>query len=291
MKYLFPFASVPKDARIILYGASDVGYDYYRQIMNSGYVDLVAWLDRNYEMYRMLDLPVGSPEEINLLDYDYVVIAVLEEASFKSIKSYLTKAGTPDDIIIWNESALVGYDIARSFRNIDLLKEAKNAVEMNPVCLIDEDRLDVVVRYLYADEILKGIVAGQAEKMYEKMFLRLNDAIEPTDHFLFRYFSDYDNKRGIDEFKRSFSELISSIRGNGFRRECFIPLDRNGRMMNGSHRCAAALAVGSKVWVRKYPVSGVKILDHHFAEDWFKENVFRDDELKMITECYKSLKN
>ena len=47
MKYLFPFKLIPPDSRIILYGASDVGYDFYRQIKSSGYVDIIAWLDRN----------------------------------------------------------------------------------------------------------------------------------------------------------------------------------------------------------------------------------------------------
>ena len=51
MKYIFPFTQVNIGSRIVLYGASDIDYDYYRQIMSTGYADLIAWLDSNYEMY------------------------------------------------------------------------------------------------------------------------------------------------------------------------------------------------------------------------------------------------
>lgn len=284
MKYLFPFAQVNKGSRIVIYGASDIGYDYYRQVMSSGYAKVAGWLDQNYEMYRMLDLPVDPPDKIRELEFDAVIVAILSESTFGAVKSYLVGSGVDADKIIWNRNPAAGYDIARSHEDIDAVKEAESAIRMSPQALIDEERLDVIVRYLYANEIINGEEDGSAKDLYEKMFMTLNRATEPTDHFLFRYFSDYSSKQGIDEFKKSFRDLIFSMKDEGFRRECFIPLDRNGRMMNGSHRCAAALALGIDVWAKRYPVSGVVILDHHFGREWFLNNGFSEDDVEFLLE-------
>ncbi len=283
MKYIFPFAQVNKDSRIVLYGASDIGYDYYRQVMSTGYANVIAWLDSNYEMYRLLGLSVDPPERITELEFDAVVVAIQSENTFVAVKRFLTESGVNADIIIWARDPVAGYDIAKNHEDIDPSEEAENAVKISPVELIDEDRLDVVVRCIYAKEILNGEIDGTGKRLYEKMFMTLNRAIEPTDHFLFRYFSDYSTKSGLEAFEDSFRKLIMSIKSGGFRRECFIPLDRNGRMMNGSHRCAAALALGVDVWARKYPVTGVKILDHHFGRQWFEASGFAKEDIELIT--------
>ncbi len=266
-----------------MYGASDIGYDYYRQVMSTGYANVIAWLDSNYEMYRLLGLPVDPPERITELEFDAVVVAIQSGNTYESVKRFLTGSGVNADIIIWAQNPIAGYDIAKSHEDIDLSKEAENAVRISPVKLIDADRLDVVVRYIYAGEILNGESDGNGKRLYENMFMTLNRAIEPTDHFLFRYFSDYSGKSGLEAFEDSFRKLIMSIKKEGFRRECFIPLDKNGRMMNGSHRCAAALALGIDVWARKYPVAGVKILDHHFGRQWFESSGFAKEDIELLT--------
>ena len=73
-------------------------------------------------------------------------------------------------------------------------------------------------------------------------------------------------------------------------REYFIPLDRNGRMMNGAHRCAAALALGTDVWARKYPVDGVRILDHHFGRNWFIGAGFPEADVDFLEETLDILR-
>ena len=291
MKYLFPFSQVPISSAIVLYGASDVGYDFYRQIKNSGYVNLVAWIDRNYEMYRMLDMPVDPPEEIKNLTYDYIVVSVLEERSYLSIQQSLMEQGVQDDIIIWSPNAEVGFDIAKKYTLENAISDAEDAVRINPIELVNEDRYDVVVRVLFAREILNNIYNGIGKKLYEKMFEVMNNAVEPIDHFLFRYFSDYSEKRGINAFEESFVKLIYSIKEDGYRKDGFIPLNKKGQMINGAHRCAAALAVGTDVWVCYYPIEGVKSADHHFTEEWFKDNGFSSDEIDTIKIAYNDIVN
>lgn len=76
--YLFPFAKVPYGSRIILYGAGDVGTQYYRQIMETNYCDVVAWVDNNASEYKELGFPVINREEMSWQEIraEYFVIAI-----------------------------------------------------------------------------------------------------------------------------------------------------------------------------------------------------------------------
>ena len=289
MKYLFPFKLIPPNSHIILYGASDVGYDFYRQVMSSGYTEIVAWLDMNYKMYRHLGLPVDSPDEIAGIDCEYIVVAVLERSSYVKIREYLTGQGIPDGKIIWHSSPIVEYDIAKKYAIENVTADMKDAMIADPINLIDENRMDIIVRILYAKEIISES-PGIGEELYEKMFLAMNDATEPTDHFLFRYFSDYDGKKGIESFKSAFKQLIISMREEGFKKEGFIPLNSYGRMINGSHRCAAAVALDKRVWVRRYPIDGVRIADHYFGKEWFIEKGFTKGEVNLLLDELENLK-
>lgn len=80
--YLFPFSKVPYGSRIILYGAGDVGTQYYRQIMESNYCDVAAWVDGNAERYKKLGFPVKGKDEICMqnINAEYIVIAINNDA-------------------------------------------------------------------------------------------------------------------------------------------------------------------------------------------------------------------
>ena len=71
--YLFPFKRVPVNSNIVLYGAGNVGKEYYRQIVRSKFCDIVAWIDK----YNNLE--AESLSAIKKYSYDYLVIAIDNE--------------------------------------------------------------------------------------------------------------------------------------------------------------------------------------------------------------------
>lgn len=85
--YLFPFSKVPYGSSIILYGAGDVGTQYYRQIMESNYCDVAAWVDGNAEKYKLMGFPVKGKEEVSVKNTDvmYLVIAINNDSAAKSV--------------------------------------------------------------------------------------------------------------------------------------------------------------------------------------------------------------
>jgi len=84
-----PFSLLPKGGRIVLYGAGDMGKDYYRQITNSGICDIVLWVDSNYNSLKDLGLQIHSPIEINNISFDSILIAILNNRVKSNIKQLL----------------------------------------------------------------------------------------------------------------------------------------------------------------------------------------------------------
>lgn len=99
-KYLFPFEEVPKNSKIIIYGAGTVGLEYTKQIALTNYCFLVAIIDKNYAQYEKLCYPVYSYEKIPELEFDYVVLAFKGRRHIASVKSLLGNLGIKKERII-----------------------------------------------------------------------------------------------------------------------------------------------------------------------------------------------
>lgn len=99
--YLFPFSQIPYGSRVILYGAGDVGTQYYRQITELNYCDVVAWVDGNAEKYKHMGFPVKGKEEIQLqnIGAEYIVIAVNNDAFARDMMRKLRQEGNAKQII------------------------------------------------------------------------------------------------------------------------------------------------------------------------------------------------
>lgn len=89
MIFLFPFQSVKRDARIIIYGAGMSGQTYLRQVMMTKYCEIVCMIDRDAELYQMLPVRVATADFLGKLDYDAVVVANENEKTAKAIMRML----------------------------------------------------------------------------------------------------------------------------------------------------------------------------------------------------------
>lgn len=82
---LFPFELIPKDSRIIIYGAGRVGFDYLQQMKHSNYVNVVGVVDINPDEKKN----VMSVRMLNELDFDYIVLATKIDLIAESMKETL----------------------------------------------------------------------------------------------------------------------------------------------------------------------------------------------------------
>lgn len=106
LDYLFPFAGVKKGARIILYGAGTYGQRLYRYLKETGFCQVVAWVDRNYRQFGAMHLPVEDPEVISGREYDAIVLAMVFAAPRSRLYRELRRK-YPEEKICQPEEKLV----------------------------------------------------------------------------------------------------------------------------------------------------------------------------------------
>jgi len=287
MRFIFPFYEINKNSRIVLYGASEEGYDFYRQIISTDYCTIVNWVDKQYEWCRILNLPVNPPESIVEVEYDYIILTAEKEIIAQSMINDLCGMGVDGNKIVWKTDCLIKGNIAAKYDPIRIQKESLEAIENIPTNYLKDNMLDIVVRYMYAKDILLNRDVSQHREMYRKLMMVQNDGKEPTDDMIHAYFTEYSMKKGWKAFDESFVNLVKSMKQNGFKREYFIPIDNKEELINGRHRMAVALALNLPIWIRQYPCNGLKLC---FDREWFQNNNFSTEEINEIIENYYLLK-
>ncbi len=92
----FPFERIPRDSRVVIYGAGNFGEAYIRQLDQTGYSMVAGLIDRdadrwNREIKKRQRIECQHPEEIkNFAEkYDYIVIASRSKKHVQDMKKVL----------------------------------------------------------------------------------------------------------------------------------------------------------------------------------------------------------
>lgn len=113
MMYPFPKGLVQKGSRLLLYGAGNVGQEYYRQLKASKYAEVVAWVDEDAEaISQALNLREGTlnrPDVIDSREFDCVVIAIMSQKPAFDIHKSLIGKGIKKENIIWAGKEIYEY--------------------------------------------------------------------------------------------------------------------------------------------------------------------------------------
>jgi Glycosyltransferases involved in cell wall biogenesis len=104
--FVFPFQTINKGCRLLLYGAGGVGIVYYRQLIATGYCSDLLWVDRDWRTISAGGFPVKPLEEISKYDFDAAVIAIFNEGRANAIRSYLLEQNVSKEKIIWKDPTL-----------------------------------------------------------------------------------------------------------------------------------------------------------------------------------------
>lgn len=134
------------------------------------------------------------------------------------------------------------FDTAQSLGSIDaeleaaaLYAKAGTIEYLPPAALWHVDRLDIAVKLLFAQHHL-SLLDGcktDAESFYTRHIFHRTKGNEPGSL----------SKSSVEDYESSFKALIESIKSDGFKDEFAIPVNCQGKILNGAHRLAAALAL------------------------------------------------
>ena len=97
--YDFPDYPLIFNKRIVLFGAGTVGKSYHFWIKKHNIADIVLWVDN-----KLIDDGkniIQSPKKILVTEYDYIVIAVLNENTAEDIKQQLYDLNVEQMKVIW----------------------------------------------------------------------------------------------------------------------------------------------------------------------------------------------
>lgn len=91
--FLFPFRNVQKGAKIILYGAGGFGSNVCSYVNHTLNYNIVAWVDKNYDMPEKKSLGIESVASLQDKTFDYIIIAILNERIAEHVTESLVEMG------------------------------------------------------------------------------------------------------------------------------------------------------------------------------------------------------
>jgi glycosyltransferase involved in cell wall biosynthesis len=97
---LYPFDKIKFGDNILIYGGGTFGQHLYKKINKYNTYNIVAWVDERYEYYSKLNLPIVGFDEINLFNYDAVLIALIDEDNSNDALMKLIEYGVDKKKII-----------------------------------------------------------------------------------------------------------------------------------------------------------------------------------------------
>lgn len=98
IKYILPYTKEELGEEIVLYGAGNVGRDFYFQIKDMG-CNVLAWIDKNPKYYRAYGLKIEDTSSVGKYKDKKIIIAVKGEKIMNEIKRELVSMGAKN--ILW----------------------------------------------------------------------------------------------------------------------------------------------------------------------------------------------
>ena len=89
--------------KVVIFGAGQVGRDYYSEISRDSECEIVAWVDNNYKNFNYHCRKVESVQILFNIKYDYIIVAVLDKIKADEIRLNLIHQNISNEKIIWEE--------------------------------------------------------------------------------------------------------------------------------------------------------------------------------------------
>lgn len=84
--YAFPTTQIKRKSKVIVHGDGKVGKSYIQFLRSCGEYELVAWTDKNSEEQFVECYRPCSMDELEKLDFDYVILAAANSEMRKQMK-------------------------------------------------------------------------------------------------------------------------------------------------------------------------------------------------------------
>ena len=89
---------------MVIYGAGKLGHRIYDYLMQETSIEVIYWVDKNYELYQKMHLKVHNPEKLRDLDdstYDFLMIGINSQKTVNIVEGYLAEMSVRKEKIRW----------------------------------------------------------------------------------------------------------------------------------------------------------------------------------------------
>lgn len=102
--HVFPYHLFPEHAKVLIYGAGDIGRKYYIQALIDRYVEIVGIVDKFPQKAKEAGIPAEGIKKLcsKEKDADYILISIHKENIAYQVRSMLVKMGIPEEKIKWD---------------------------------------------------------------------------------------------------------------------------------------------------------------------------------------------
>lgn len=97
---LFAFREIPEGSKILVCGAGTFGQHLVKRIRNGNKFHLIGWVDDLFQIYKNLGLSLESMIQVNKLNYNYVLVALIDERNAENMKNRLLNYGVKPEKIL-----------------------------------------------------------------------------------------------------------------------------------------------------------------------------------------------
>lgn len=100
----FPYHLFYYGSRIVIYGAGKIGRKFYNHAVKDGIIKLSGIVDSNASEIDKDGIPVLPVSAIEQMEFDYILIAVMNPAMAREIQSSLLDRGIPEHKLKWDST-------------------------------------------------------------------------------------------------------------------------------------------------------------------------------------------
>uniref|UniRef100_UPI004026CE0C glycosyltransferase family 2 protein n=1 Tax=Lachnospira eligens TaxID=39485 RepID=UPI004026CE0C len=99
-EYLYPFTKVKKGARVVVYGAGNIGRNIVGHLINNEYYILNGWINTTIPKENIFKIDIKKVVDIGTLKYDYIIIATNRKIYVNQMKENLKALGVKEEKIV-----------------------------------------------------------------------------------------------------------------------------------------------------------------------------------------------
>ena len=113
--YIFPYHLFQEGERTVIYGAGESGRSFYRQLQRQNYLKPAGIVDKRAKELKTPDFPVQPVEDLKNMDFDALLIAVINEKAAREIKASLLELGIAEYKIRWQGNVYTTDDYYQNY--------------------------------------------------------------------------------------------------------------------------------------------------------------------------------